>query len=104
MIFFKQTSKSPECIIIRGFAYTAVFFHPDSTVGFGIKPNLLKKSARGLVGFRRVTAGGEFHPAPKTLFKLNYIAFCFHCQIQLLRFCRILAFDLYNFGQRRFFY
>jgi hypothetical protein len=26
----------------------------------------LRKTARGLVGIRRFTAGGEFHPAPKT--------------------------------------
>jgi hypothetical protein len=40
------------------------FFHPDYTVGFGISPNQL--NARGLIGFRRITAGGDFHPAPKT--------------------------------------
>ena len=38
---------------------TNLFFsHPDFTVGFGISPNQPK-------GSRTLTAGREFHPAPK---------------------------------------
>jgi len=38
-----------------------IFFHPDSTVGFGVSPN----RALRLAG---CTAGGEFHPALKIYF------------------------------------
>ena len=38
---------------------TPLFSHPDFTVGFGISPN------RPIKGSRTLTAGGEFHPAPK---------------------------------------
>jgi hypothetical protein len=43
------------------------FFHPDYTVGSGISPD--QQAARGLPMFERVTAGGDFHPAPKTAIK-----------------------------------
>jgi hypothetical protein len=42
------------------------------TVGFGVSPNLLsssgktQKSARGLRATVAHTAGGDFHPAPRT--------------------------------------
>ena len=48
----------------------AAFFHPDYTVGIGITPNSTAQhgcAARGLAGMRRITAGGEFRPALKTL-------------------------------------
>ena len=55
------------------------FFHPDYTVGFGITPKSTKKIrhflARGLVGKSRITAGGEFHPAPK----IAIYFFCLYC-------------------------
>lgn len=48
---------------------SALLFHPDYTVGFGLSPNLLtsgrrpkRSRARGLAPH---TAGGEFHPAPR---------------------------------------
>jgi hypothetical protein len=51
-----------------GRGFIAVFFHPDCTVGYGITPYL--QIARGLVGQSRITAGGDFHPAPKTYYLL----------------------------------
>lgn len=50
---------------------SAVLYHPDYTVGPGITPGLLTllpegTGARGLTRFRAITAGGEFHPAPRT--------------------------------------
>ena len=50
---------------------SAVLYHPDYTVGPGITPGLLTllpegTGARGLTRFRTITAGGEFHPAPRT--------------------------------------
>ena len=42
------------------------------TVGLGVAPSLLTpsdktpKGARGLQPFRAITAGGDFHPAPRT--------------------------------------
>src|ERR1700678_1128729 len=58
-------------------SFHSALVHPDcqtspiemSTVGFGIAPNLLPclaASARGLMRFRAITAGGDFHPAPRT--------------------------------------
>ncbi len=49
-----------------------VLFHPDYTVGSGVTPDLLtlgtqkSKGARGL-GVAAFTAGGELHPALRTL-------------------------------------
>jgi hypothetical protein len=44
---------------------THIFFHPDFTVGIGIAPiHALSRS-------RTVTAGREFHPAPKTIIQLR---------------------------------
>ncbi|ABO67575.1 hypothetical protein GTNG_2226 [Geobacillus thermodenitrificans NG80-2] len=40
------------------------FSHPDYTVGSGIAPDRAY-TARGLRGFGLITAGREFHPAPK---------------------------------------
>jgi hypothetical protein len=49
----------------------ADLFHPDYTVGFGIAPNLLTSpfQRRALAGLRTVplTAGGELHPALRSL-------------------------------------
>ena len=45
-----------------------IFSHPDYTVGFVISTNPAAKS-----GSRAITAGREFHPAPKTLFSYAYI-------------------------------
>jgi len=42
-----------------------IFFHPDFTVGPGIKPDL-RKNARGLAFM--LTAGREFNPTLKILF------------------------------------
>jgi|GEM_PF-1135599 len=40
------------------------FSHPDYTVGSGIAPDRAY-AARGLRGVGLITAGREFHPAPK---------------------------------------
>jgi hypothetical protein len=54
---------------------TSIFSHPDCTVGFGIAPNpaQLKRKVwknftlrlAGLESYKLITAGREFHPAPK---------------------------------------
>jgi hypothetical protein len=45
-----------------------IFFHPDYTVGPGLSPGLLTLLTQALAGSTVAghTAGGEFHPAPKT--------------------------------------
>ena len=48
------------------------FSHPDYTVGSGIAPDHAL-TARGLRNVRFITAGREFHPAPKDA----YIPFLF---------------------------
>jgi len=55
-------------------AAATVLFHPDYTVGFGIAPNLLtlpSEQARGKalagLGCYTLTAGGDFHPALRTI-------------------------------------
>jgi len=42
-----------------------IFSHPDSTVGTGITPVQFQKLCTKLQKSRAITAGGEFHPAPK---------------------------------------
>ena len=44
-----------------------LFYHPAFTVGFGISPN--QQTTNHVARSRTLTAGREFHPAPK---KLSY--------------------------------
>jgi hypothetical protein len=74
-----------------------IFFHPDYTVGSGFTPDLpglfVQQPARGLIGLRRITAGGDLHPAPKTalfIFLLYYSLWLGACQA----YCRNLSASL----------
>ncbi len=67
-----MTQQKTEDFRLRGFlarSYSArrvIFYHPDCTVGPGIVTGSAIEVARGLWrDGARLTAGREFHPAPK---------------------------------------
>ena len=70
MIFQKKPKKPRMCNHSGLYILTAVFFHPDSTVGFGIKPNLLKNQLAGSSALAALPPVGNLTP-PQRLYLLK---------------------------------
>jgi len=64
--------------------YFSVFFsHPDFTVGVGFAPTpplLFQAPGHGLTNFHLLTAGKEFHLAPKNIKLLFVLLIVSHCR------------------------
>ncbi len=99
------TTKNGQGLPERQPLLSVVLFHPDYTVGFGIAPKSADlsgkpESARGLAPdiFRHpvITAGGELHPALRTLARAIYPK-VLGCQSQIFL---ILGFPVDNIFKR----